>query len=272
MFDAFKDSFSKCGNEPIDSRTLEPSLNNLKKHVKRFVWKNAVQFVFGFDPKHLSLTHSHWTLTTWNKDEVPEIVEAQARANDNPKLAIGDHSHLMEIMDKLFLEMQQTSRKTTPTLKQMQIIRGPNTPRLLAYPKIKSIQKDIDNILTNDGMAEMGKNRTGESVLTNAYHAIGTGVSAEALTDHVTYSGALQTEQARKVIGTRTVVNQTERYGTAFVDTDITPPKDITEAGVLTAALGAILMLRVTADPQNLDTGNIITAQTNVSHQNGTEV
>jgi len=247
--------------ENIDDR-----LTNLKKHTKKYIWKKAVQSVFGFDPVHLNLSHNLWTFVTWNKDEVGYISDIQKRVNDNPKLAIGDKSGLLAKLDKLMEEMKATDRKTTVHPQQIQLINGIFPPRRLVYQR-------KTNILTETGMAEMGKRSTGESSTTNSHHAIGTGTTAEAVTDHVTYSGALQTEKARLAVGTGVVVNQTERYGTAFDADDVTgEPLQITEGGLLTGAAAAMLVLRVTADAQELDTGNIVTLQTNVTHQNGTEV
>jgi len=120
-------------------------------------------------------------------------------------------------------------------------------------------------------MNNMAKNRTSETSDANTHTAVGKGTTAETVSDHVTYSGALETEEDRKVNGTEIVVNQTERYGTAFVDTDLASakPVSITEAGLLTAISSAILVLRVTFTAQVVDTGQIISVQINVTHQNG---
>lgn len=253
--------------ENIDDR-----LSNLKKHTKKYIWKKAVQSVFGFDPVHLNLSHNLWTFVTWNKDEVGYLSDIQKRVNDSPKLAIGDKSGLLAKIDKLMEEMKATDRKTTVHPQQIQLINGIFPPRRLIYKKPKPWKGP--NILTETGMGEMGKRSTGESSTTNGFHAIGTGTTAETVTDHVTYSGDLETEQASLAVGTAVVVNQTERYGTAFDADDVTgEPLQITEGGLKTAIdASGILVLRVTADAQELDTGNIITLQTNVTHQNGTEV
>jgi len=237
---------------------------DLKAWWKQWLWRKAVREKYGFEPEHLQVTYNLWSFATWNKDDVPYIVEAQAKADENPKLAIGDKTKMLHHLDKIWHEIANTTRNTIVKPVQTQLINGLPIPKILTY-------QDRNNILTLDGMADMGKSRTAEASNTNTHHGIGTGTTAETTADHVTYSGALETEQDRKAIGTRAVVNQTERYGTAFLDTDITVPKSITEGGVFTAASGAILILRVTAAAQVLDTAQILTLQTNVTHQNGTE-
>lgn len=237
---------------------------DLKKWWSNYLWTKAVKQKYGFGPEHLQVSHNLWSFATWNKDDVPYIVEAQARSDENPKVAIGDSNKFLHNLDKIWKEISETSKNTIVKPIQTQLINGLPIPKILTY-------QQRHNILTNDGMADMGKNRTSESAKANTHHAIGTGTTAETVSDHVTYSGTLETEQARKAIGTRSVVNQTERYGTAFLDTDITVPKSITEAGILTGASSEILVLRVTAAAQVLDTAQIMTVQTNVTHLNGTE-
>ena len=110
----------------------------------------------------------------------------------------------------------------------------------------------------------MAKRSTGDSSLTNTHHAVGTGTTTPALADT-----ALQTESARKEIASRLVQNETERYGSSFVSSDFSGlPLDIAEAGILTASSGGILMLHVTSDAFEMDTGGIMTVQTNLTHEN----
>lgn len=226
---------------------------DIKKAVKDFLFEQACITFFGFKPIHLTISHNIWTIARWDAAQYPELKNDQ---------------NLLRKLEKIWLEIADTDRKGTiePPL-SCSVINGIIPHRELKYPGPLSFEDKLNNILTNLGMAEMGKRSTAESATTNTHHAVGTGAVAEAVTDTV-----LGTEVGRVAIGTRAVVNQTERYGSAFADTDIAPvPSTITEAGVLTLAAGGVLILRVTAAGQVLDTGNIITVQTNVSHQNGTQ-
>ena len=215
-------------------------IENLKKHTKRLILKNML----GVTPEHLTLSQSFWNLGLWKQDEVPFLE---------------NNSRLIHNLDKLHREMMATDRKTTVKPEMIQLIGAKN--RAIKY------RKNIPNILTNAGMAEMAKRSTGQSSLTNTHHAVGTGTTTPTLQDT-----ALQTESARKEIGTRLVQNQTERYGSSFLHSDFSGlPLDIAEAGLLTASSGGILILHVTSDAFEVDTGSIMTVQTNITHENGDE-
>lgn len=206
-------------------------------------WKKAVQDKFGFDPKHLNITIGRWIIESWDKSIYPELAK-----NDN---------NLQSKLDKLHEEFVESSKQSE----------GPLTQELIVGKHHYIARSEGVNILTNIGMNEMGKRSTAESSSTNTHHAIGTGTTTETISDTV-----LETEVGRKVIGTRNVVNQTERYSTAFTSADITPPQNISEAGILTEAALGVLIMRITATPVELDTGKVITLQTNITHQNGTIV
>lgn len=217
---------------------------NLPEKYKDWLFKKGCQAKFGFDPKHLTLTHNVWTFASWSADAVPELENKPG---------------LLDKLDKLWTELAMTDRNTIAKPESVTIIHGMLKPKILSY-------SELLNILPNAGMAEMAKRSTNESSTTNTHHAIGTGTTAAALGDT-----ALETEVGRKTIGDRVVVNQTERYGSAFTSSDITPPKTITEAGVLTLSSGGVLILHVIGAGQLLDTGLIVTVQTNVTHANGTQ-
>ena len=211
---------------------------------KDWLFKLGCQSKFGLDPIHLTLTYNLWNFATWKADEVQF---------ENKK-------GLLDNLDKAWSELRNTDRNTAVKPLSVSLINGAPIPRILSF------EDRVPNILTNVGMAEMGKSRTNETSTTNTHHAIGTGTTAAALGDT-----KLETEVGRKTIGDRVVVNQTERYGTAFTSSDITPPKTITEAGVLTLSSNGVLILHVIGAGQLLDTGLIVTIQTNVTHANGTE-
>lgn len=218
----------------------------LKDKYVDWLFKQGLKAKIGLDPIHISITTNLWTFATWKEDDVPYL--------ENKK-------GLLNKLDALWNELQDTDRNTTVKPLSVTGINGCMPPKIVTY------QAGVPNILPNVGMAEMGKRSTAEVSTTNTHHAIGTGVTAAALTDTT-----LETEVGRKVIGDRVVVNQTERYGTAFVSADVTPPQTITEGGVLTDPTTGVLILHVIGAGQLLDTGLIVTVQTNITHANGTQV
>ena len=217
----------------------------LKDKYVEWLFKQGCRAKFGLDPIHLTLQSNIWTFTTWKEDDVPYF--------ENKK-------GLLDNLDRVWNEINEADRNTTVKPVSVSLING------LPIPKILNFDDRVPNILPNEGMKEMGKRSTAESTTTNTHHAIGTGTTAAALGDTT-----LETEVGRIVIGDRVVVNQTERYGTAFTSSDITPPKTITEAGILTLAAGGVLILHVIGAGQLLDTGLIVTVQTNITHANGTQ-
>lgn len=207
-------------------------------------WEKAVQLKFGVGPEHLNISKSVWIWELWNKKEFPELEK-----NDN---------NLMSKLDKLHIEFAESSKKNEGALSQEFIS---TQYRFIA-------KREGPNILVLGGMNEMAKRSTAETSSTNTNHAIGTGTTTETVNDT-----ALETEVATKAIGTRNTVNQTERYSTAFSSADLSsPPEDISEAGIFIGGFGTTMIMRITATPVELDVGKILTIQTNVTHQNGTEV
>ena len=122
---------------------------------------------------------------------------------------------------------------------------------------IHPIQKQIGvNILTTAGLTEMAKRNAGLSTSTNTHQAIGVGTNEESKANT-----ALQDEKARKAIASTTTNGTTEKYRTAFTNSDITASsEDIIEAGLFTASSGGIMMARITN--QNAVTLNSTTTLT----------
>ena len=121
------------------------------------------------------------------------------------------------------------------------------------------------NILTESGLAEMCRRNVGASQSSNTHHAVGTGRQSEALGDV-----ALQTERARKAVGTRAAVAATERYTTDFAAHELgTLPVDIEEAGLFTAAAAGTMVYRVTCDSMTVAAGRTLTITTVITHKNG---
>ena len=202
-------------------------------------WEKAVQEKFGFSASHLSLSHSNWLIESWDSKIYPEL------AND---------STLLSKLDKLHKDFASNIKRNEGPLSQ-EIVAGTN----------HIISKPTPNILTNVGMTEMAKRSTIQNSSINSHHAIGTGTTTETISDLT-----LEAEVGRKTIGATDVVNQTERYASSFNSTDIvSPPQNISEAGIFTELVGGILIMRITAIPVLLDAIEIITLLTNVTHQNG---
>lgn len=207
-------------------------------------WEKAVKEKFGFGAKHLNISHNVWIWELWDKEQYPELAK-----NDN---------NLLNKLDKLHKEFAESAKKSE----------GPILQEFINGKSHYIARREGPNILTNDGMNEMGKRSTGETSTTNDFHGVGTGTTTETVSDV-----SLETEVGRKIIGTKQVVNQTERYGTAFTSDGITePPQFISEAGIFTLLVAGIMIMRITATPVELDVGKILTLQTNVTHQNGTEI
>ena len=205
-------------------------------------WAQAVKDKFGFDPEHLHLSSNVWIFQTFKKSDY------------NLK---NDHN-LLSRLDKITKELCSTEKNTVHPPQSTQII----------MPKGCIQQEKKYNILTLAGMNEMAKRSTDDTDTHNTHHGIGTGTTAETINDTT-----LETEIGRIEIGTRAVVNQTERYGSVFDSNDIdNPPQDITEAGIFTADANGILIMRVTNVAIALPAGLQLAIQTNVTHQNGTEI
>ena len=117
------------------------------------------------------------------------------------------------------------------------------------------------NLITQKGLEEIAKRGVPSTTkTTNSFHAIGTGTTEETQADT-----ALETEVLRKAITTSSAFANTERYATAFnhAGTDY----DITEAGILTAETGGILIAHVTTrSPSLLRQGKTLTVATTVTY------
>lgn len=176
---------------------------------------------------HMNTSYNLWTIATWNQDDVPQF--------ENPKV---------RDLEKIWLEIANTDRNTTVLPIQF--------------------QDNLPNILTNDGMTNMGQLSTAESVLTNTHIAVGDVNTTELVTNT-----ALGNELDRKVWSEKVVVNQTEKYAGSFVRSDFGQDVTLKEAGGFTASSGVILVFRVTFADKSITTGQIITLQISVQHQNG---
>ena len=127
------------------------------------------------------------------------------------------------------------------------------------------------NILTNAGMTVMAGRSTGDDDTTNTHMGIGTGSTAETINDV-----NLETPIARKIMGTRSTIGQTERYATSFVYEDLPAGSpnvvQITEGGIFNAAVDGTLIARITGNPQELELGSIVALTVVTTHENGVNV
>jgi len=192
--------------------------------------------------KHLNLSYNYWTVAVWNKDEVPQF--------ENPKI---------RDLEKIWDEIASTDRNTTVLPDQSELI----TP----WGSLLAGQRKIPNILTNDGMKNMAQNRTAESSLSTLEGAVGDDNTTELVTDT-----ALGNELDRKPWSEKVVVNQTEKYAISFVRSDFGADVTLKEGGGFTASSGVILVFRVTFADKTITTGQIMTMQVSVQHQNGVVV
>lgn len=200
---------------------------------------------FGSPLKHFHFSNNLWNVAVWDQASVSHLEESK---------------HLNNELDKLWAEMANTDRNTisAPILAEMGL---PSGAHLL------TAQQRLDNILTNVGMTDMAENRTNESSLHTSHVAVGSDNTAETVTDT-----ALGTEEDRKAWSELVTVDQTERYAGSFVRSDFGSDVTLREAGGFTAASGPICVFRVTFADKPISTGQIMTVQVSVQHQNGVVV
>lgn len=118
------------------------------------------------------LKHGLWTITVWDELDVPFLRKSKS---------------LMDDLDKLFAERQGTN--VMP--KKIEYIGG---RRIIWQRKA--------NVITNVGLEDCAKNRTGESNNQSTHHAIGTGNTIPDISNV-----ALDNEIFRKAIPQRKTVN-----------------------------------------------------------------
>lgn len=198
---------------------------------------------FGHPLEHTHLSNNLWTIATWNELEAPYL------RPENPSL--------LNELDSLWSEIANTDRNTTLQPNDAEMV-------LPSGVHLYTSEHEVDNILTNNGMNDMAKNRTAESSLGTSHIAVGNVGTGELVTD-----SALLGELARKAWSEKITVDQTERYAASFVRSDFGADPTLVEAGGFTAAAAGVLVFRVTYAAKVISTGQIMTAQVSVQHQNG---
>jgi len=199
---------------------------------------------------HVSLKFSKWNISIWDNDDISSIIS-------NPR-SVGRE------LDKLWSEINNTDKNTivNPILSEFgsSAIKEP-----ILY------QKDIDNILTNLGMKNMGELSTADSIKTNTECNVGDNNTSEAISNI-----ELGNQLASKVFdtdGDRMTVDQQERYAMAFFSSDFGGDVILKEAGIATGPTPPtdIQIVRVTFADKPVNAGQSMTIQITVTHKNGTQ-
>lgn len=204
----------------------------------------------GVPLSHASLKFSQWNVSVWNNDDINSIV---ARP-----------THVMSELDSLWSEIKNTDRNTVvkPVLSELgfSVMKEP-----IVY------DKDVDNILTNLGMKNMGQLSTAESTKTNTHCYAGDDNTGEAVGDDTL--GNQLVAKAFDIDGERATVDQQERYAMAFFRSDFASDVTLKEAGIGTGTIPPtdILVLHVTFADKPIGVGQTMTAQITVTHKNGTQ-
>ena len=128
-----------------------------------------------------------------------------------------------------------------------------------------------NNVITQAGLREIALRNLPNTVspTRNTHHAVGTGTRLEGLSDTV-----LQAEVGRKAIVSSAEFAGAERYASFFARGDVgNQDRQITEAGIFTAAADGILFCRfTTTQPLIINADDTLTISTTISHVNGTQI
>lgn len=214
----------------------------------------------GITPVHASLKFSKWNVSVWDNEDISSIVA-------NPR-KVGTE------LDALWSEMNGTDRNTTvtPILTEPGFKVEPVLSEFKATGMKEPVlyQKDIDNILTNPGMKNMGQLSTAESTKTNTHCYVGDSATAEDVSD--IQLGNQLDAKAFDTDGDRETVDQQERYSMAFFRSDFVGDVTLREAGIGTGTTPPtdILVTHVTFSDKPVGAGQTMTVQITVTHKNGT--
>lgn len=203
----------------------------------------------GVPPAHASIKFSQWNVSVWNDVDISSIV-AKPR-------------HVGMELDALWNEIKNTDRNTVvkPVISEF-------CSSVMKEPII--YQSEIDNILTNLGMKNMGQLSTAESTKTNTYCYAGDDATAEDLSDD--QLGNQLVAKAFDTDGDRETVDQQERYAMAFFRSDFGSDVVLKEAGIGTGTTPPtdILTAHVTFADKPIGAAQTMTVQITVTHKNGT--
>lgn len=216
----------------------------------RAAFNKSVKDLFGFGAEHLVLTYSTWNLSTWNDEDIPEII-------NKPQ-------SILATLDRIWQEIAWTDRNTTISPCETRMSLGLPIAPVECRP-------DMPNIMTTSGMIEMANRGpyTHDGTSGTTHGAVGRGTTSEKLSDI-----KLEDEIDRKAYSTdgkREVAGTTERYGLPFSRTDFAADEVVTEAAMFTAASDGHCIARVVSNGVTVSTGRTMTMQTNITHINGTQ-
>jgi hypothetical protein len=203
----------------------------------------------GVPPGHASIRYSTWNISVWNDDDIGGIISKPRSINRE--------------LDSIWSEIKETDRNTVvkPITAELN---GSHFARPILF------EQKVPNLLTNNGMHNMGELSTAESTKTNTHCYVGDDNTAETVSD--TDLGNELDNKEFDVDGDRETVDQQERYAMAFFRSDFASDVTLREAGIGTGATlpTDILVLRVTFADKPIGAGQTMTAQISVSHKNGT--
>ena len=203
----------------------------------------------GIPPVHAALKFSQWNISVWNNEDISSIV-AKPR-------------HVAMELNSLWSEIKNTDRNTTvkPVLSEI-------NSSVMKEPVI--FEKDVDNILLNLGMKNMGQLSTAESVKTNVECNVGDDATAE-LVGNTQLANQLDSK-VFDTDGDRETVDQQERYAMAFFRSNFASDVILREAGIATGPSPPtdIQIVRVTFADKPIGAGQTMTVQITVTHKNGT--
>jgi hypothetical protein len=235
-------------------------------------WRWYFRKRFGYDPTHASIKHSRWTIAVWNKEEFLSTVKLPRDIHD------GILTEQLEKIVSEYIEKPKSTLMPKSRFGQYQFSSYPHTTKNSScVPVFSDRQRELevlDNILVNAGMERSAKLNTGQLTGAWTHIEVGRGSTAEQLTDV-----ALQTAEKRKAFtsGGNAVVptnTQTEKYSMVWYDTDMVSalPVTLTEAGIFNQSVGGTMYCRITYSGKQINSGDLMTSQINVTQQNGTVV
>ena len=128
-----------------------------------------------------------------------------------------------------------------------------------------------NNVITQAGLQQIALRNLPNTTnpTRNTHHGIGIGTRLEGLNDT-----HLQREVGRKSIVSSAEFAGAERYASFFTRGDVgDADRQITEAGIFTAATDGILFCRfTTTQPLIINIDDTLTISTTISHINGTQI
>jgi len=201
---------------------------------------------FGMPIDHAVIKSQKWNISKWNDEQWSSLPKFNSQT-------------FFATFDKVFSEItNDIINKKNTTVRPQQIS---------TYVKPEQYINKF-NVLLLGGLTESANRDIGATSTTVDYIGVGTDSTAESQSQ----TGLISAYGSRKqfsVSGSRTVVNQTAKYGMVFTDTDLTVPVSLTEACTFTLSSGGIGHCRIQYPSFTLSTGERIVFQINELMANG---